>query len=194
MFNRELGEELLPNKIEKVNLSATSDASQPRVISAYYDWNDHRIVINLENEVTLSFPPEQAKGLVKASRAELAEIEITPSGKELRWESLDVDFNIASFFAEIFGIQTSVAPEMGRKGGSVSSEVKANAARKNGKKGGRPRKANSKEVIEKITQMNSSLSNESKVQVRGLLKIDRVSPTDAEIDAEYDDYLIEEYL
>ena len=37
--------------------------------------------------------------------------------------------------------KNAAAVSLGRRGGAVKSERKANAARENGKKGGRPRKA-----------------------------------------------------
>ena len=51
----------------------------------------------------------------------------------------DADFTVAGLVAGVFGTRAWMA-ELGRKGGSVTSEAKAAAVRENGKKGGRPRK------------------------------------------------------
>jgi hypothetical protein len=191
--NRELFEELLREKIEKVSEAANFHTSQPRIKSAYYDWNHNQIVVNLENEVSFSFPPKLSPELAEASPEELADVEVTPSGEELHWESLDIDFNIASFIlTKIIGTKAPIAAEMGRRGGSVSSKAKAEAARKNGKKGGRPRKAEG--LIEIKKQKDYTSKKESEIQIRGLLKTTNLSSTDAEITDDYENYLTEEYL
>ena len=193
MANRELFEELLREKIEKVSKAANFNTSQPRIESAYYDWNHNQIIINLENAVSLSFPPKLSPELAKASPEELAEVEVTPSGMELHWESLDIELNIASFIlTKIIGTKAPIAAEMGRKGGSVSSKAKAESARKNGKKGGRPRKAEG--LIETNSQKDYLSKEDSKIQIRGLLKTSNLSSTNTESTDEYEGYLTEEYL
>ena len=59
--------------------------------------------------------------------------------RSVHWESLDVDFGIPELVAGIFGTKSWMA-ELGRKGGEATSSAKSAAARKNGKKGGRPKK------------------------------------------------------
>lgn len=85
------------------------------------------------------FPPELVQGLVDASPDDLAQVELTPSGEGLHWETLDVDLSIPSLILGIFGTKAWMA-ELGSRGGSVTSTAKARAARQNGKRGGRPRK------------------------------------------------------
>ena len=57
--------------------------------------------------------------------------------KFLHWEKLDVDFSVPGLVAGIFGTARWMAARAGR----ASSPAKAAAARANGAKGGRPRKA-----------------------------------------------------
>jgi hypothetical protein len=57
----------------------------------------------------------------------------------VHWDSLDADFDITGLVAGIFGTKSWMT-ELGRKGGRSTSSVKAEAARNNGKKGGRPKK------------------------------------------------------
>ena len=52
------------------------------------------------------------------------------------------DLGIPELVAGIFGTKSWMA-ELGRKGGQATSSAKSAAARKNGKKGGRPRKDSS---------------------------------------------------
>ncbi len=106
-----------------------------------YDKSDDLIVIRLRNGAIFSFPPRLAQGLKDASPEQLADMWIPPSGSSIHWESLDVDLSIPELVAGIFGTKSWMA-ELGRKGGQATSSAKSAAARKNGKKGGRPRKNN----------------------------------------------------
>lgn len=113
--------------------------AEPSAERAHYDRRQHRIVVELNNDCTFIFPPDKAQGLRGAAPQDLARVEVLPTGAALRWPSLDADFTIAGLLAGIFGTKAWMA-ELGRKGGSVTSEAKAAAARTNGAKGGRPRK------------------------------------------------------
>ena len=112
---------------------------EPRAESAYYDTRHGRVVIELTNGCVFMFPADLAQGLRKASARELKEIEIMAHGVALRWPKLDADFTVAGLVSGIFGTRAWMA-ELGRRGGSVTSEAKATAVRENGRKGGRPRK------------------------------------------------------
>jgi len=118
---------------------AREAARAPRAISAHYDGEAGRIVVTLSNGCVFAFPSELGEGLADADPKDLAEIEIMPGGSGLRWEALDADVSVEGLIAGIFGSEIWMR-ELGRRGGSVSSPVKARAARRNGRKGGRPRK------------------------------------------------------
>lgn len=138
----ELTEENLKEEIARAKAAGeNADATQPRAESVHYDKSDDLIVIRLRNGAIFSFPPRLAQGLQGASPEQLADIWIPPSGSSVHWESLDVDFSIPELIAGIFGTKSWMA-ELGRKGGKATSSAKSAAARKNGKKGGRPRKNN----------------------------------------------------
>jgi DNA invertase Pin-like site-specific DNA recombinase len=138
----ELTEENLKEEIARAKAAGEkADATQPRAESVHYDKSDDLIVIRLRNGAIFSFPPKLAQGLEGASPEQLADIWIAPSGSSVHWESLDVDFSIPELIAGIFGTKSWMA-ELGRKGGQATSSAKSAAARKNGKKGGRPRKNN----------------------------------------------------
>jgi hypothetical protein len=70
----------------------------------------------------------------------LSHIEITPSGLGLHWPQLDADLFVPGLIEGVFGSKSWMAREMGAKGGRTRSKAKAEAARANGKRGGRPRK------------------------------------------------------
>jgi hypothetical protein len=113
--------------------------TEPRAESAYYDARHGRVVIELTNGCVFMFPAHLAQGLRNASARDLGEIEVMARGVALRWPKLDADFTVAGLVSGVFGTRTWMA-ELGRRGGSVTSEAKATAVRENGRKGGRPRK------------------------------------------------------
>jgi hypothetical protein len=115
-------------------------AKAPRAAAAHYDKKTDRLVIELINGTIIAIPRKNIQGLSEASSADVAEVELTPFGLGLHWETLDEDFTVAGLVSGILGTQAWMA-ELGRRGGAATSDAKAAAARANGKKGGRPRKA-----------------------------------------------------
>lgn len=137
---QELIEENLLEEIAKAKQAwQEAEATEPRAISVKYDQDQDLIVIHLKNGSIFSFPPRLAEGLAEATPEQLADVWIPPSGKSIHWDSLDVDFGIPELVRGIFGTKSWMA-ELGRKGGQSTSKAKSEAARKNGKKGGRPKK------------------------------------------------------
>jgi len=116
------------------------DAIHPPAIAASYDAGSRKVRVDLSNGCAFIFPAVLAQGLGDASDDALARVEILPDGHTLHWEELDADFGIPELMAGVFGTRAWMA-EMGRRGGSSKSPAKARAARRNGRKGGRPRKA-----------------------------------------------------
>lgn len=112
---------------------------EPRALSASYDAKTKRIKIELSNNCTFIFPPDIAQGLRGANATQLSDIEIFGGGLYLGWEQLDAHLTLAGLLAGIFGTKKWMS-ELGRAGGSISSESKAVSSRANGAKGGRPRK------------------------------------------------------
>jgi hypothetical protein len=83
------------------------------------------------------FPARLAQGLESATDDQLAAVEILGDGYGLHWEALDADISIPGLLAGIFGTRAHMA----RLAGRATSSAKAAAARANGARGGRPRKA-----------------------------------------------------
>lgn len=110
--------------------------TEPRAVSARYDMQTQRIIVELSSGATFAFPPALVEGLNDASPHDLAEIEVSPIGYGLHWPRLDEDYSIPGLMAGIFGTAKWMAARAGRS----SSPIKAAAARANGAKGGRPRK------------------------------------------------------
>jgi len=120
-------------------VGAELDDTELCAVKAWYEMVSQRVFIELKNGVVMGFPHTLLQGLEDATPEQLVEVEITPSGYGLHWESLDVDLGVPQLAAGIFGTQKWMS-EMGRQGGKVKSDAKAKASRENGKRGGRPRR------------------------------------------------------
>jgi hypothetical protein len=117
--------------------SRIADETEPRAKSARYDRKTGHVVIELKNGSIFSFPAALAQGLGDASPDELAQITLMGDGFALHWENLDEGFTVPGLVAGIFGTKKYMASLAGR----ATSPAKAAAARANGAKGGRPKKA-----------------------------------------------------
>lgn len=115
-------------------------AAQPRAMAAHYDARKKLVVIELANGASFAFPPSLAQGLEGAAAADLSEIEITPMGTGLHWPRLDADLTVDGLLAGAFGSRSWMRAHAARAG-RARSPAKAAAARANGGKGGRPKKA-----------------------------------------------------
>jgi hypothetical protein len=109
-----------------------------RAISAWYDAQAERVVLELSNGLALAFPARIVRGLQNATAAQRAQLSLTPSGGGVMWAKLDTDISVPGLIAKSFG--SSIVKELGRSGGRSKSDVKAKASKTNGAKGGRPRK------------------------------------------------------
>lgn len=108
--------------------------------SARYNRQRGRVIVALSTGVELTFPASMAQGLADADDADLAVIEISPSGLGLHWPRLDADLYVPALMQGIFGSKAWMAREMGASGGRARSAAKSAAARENGKRGGRPKR------------------------------------------------------
>jgi len=116
-------------------------ASGPQAVSAHYDRKNGRVVIRLSSNLDVSFSPNNAQGLEKASPSQLEEIEISPSGLGIHFPKLDADLYLPAIFQGFLGSRKWMASRLGQAGGESRSAAKRKASRANGKLGGRPRKA-----------------------------------------------------
>lgn len=110
--------------------------TEPRASAARFDAKSGRIIVELTNGCTFTFPPHMVQGLEAATDDELGSIQILGAGYGLHWEALDVDLTVGGLLTGVFGTRAYMA----RRAGLARSPVKAAAARANGAKGGRPRK------------------------------------------------------
>lgn len=111
--------------------------AEPRAEAARYDAVSGRVVVELTNGCAFAFPARHAQGLEEATDAQLAQVQLLGQGFGLHWEELDVDLSVPGLLAGLFGTARWMAARAGR----ATSPAKAAAARENGRRGGRPRKA-----------------------------------------------------
>jgi hypothetical protein len=128
------------DEFEEAAARAAERAAGPVAVTARYDGGRRRIRVGLSTGIELAFPPDAAEGLAGAEAADLAEIEITPSGLGLHWPRLDADLYLPALLEGMLGSRAWMAARMGIAGGRARSPAKAAAARENGRRGGRPRK------------------------------------------------------
>ena len=115
--------------------------TEPRATKANYDVISGRIVVDLDNGCAYAFPVDRVQELRGASHDALADVEVDGAGFNLHWPRLDVDLYVPALVAGIFGTRAWMAGDLARIAGRAKSPAKAAAARANGAKGGRPRKA-----------------------------------------------------
>lgn len=135
-----------PNPTTAVKVSADTRAAarlatQPTAVTARYDRRVGRVVIGLSSGLEIAFKPHDAQGLQDARPAQLAEIEISPSGLGLHFPQIDADLYLPALLQGFLGSRSWMAQAMGKAGGLAATQQKAAAARANGRLGGRPRNA-----------------------------------------------------
>lgn len=99
-----------------------------------------RIHLELDNGCAFEFPSAQTEELTGASAADLRQIKIEGGGLSLRWPTLDVDLYVPNLIRGLLGTRKWMA-EIGAVGGKATTHAKIEAARSNGRLGGRPRKS-----------------------------------------------------
>jgi hypothetical protein len=112
--------------------------TEPRAARASYLAKENVLRIELTNGAAISIPVKLIPALKQASPSEVRAVEVLGRGGGLHWEALDVDLSVPGLVSSVFAGPEWMA-ELGRVGGRRSSAAKAAAARRNGRKGGRPR-------------------------------------------------------
>ena len=130
----------LREEIETANRRAQEmQATHPRALSARYDRRIGRVVVHLSTGLDIAFSPRDAEGLENATPAELNPIEISPSGFGIHFPHLDADLYLPALLEGFFGSREWMASRLGAQGGKSRSAAKAAAAKRNGRRGGRPK-------------------------------------------------------
>lgn len=131
---------LTDEDIERIRQeSAEADRSEPRALAVRYDAAIRSIVLLMRGGATLTVPIASLRGLDGVTDEELAGVGVFDNGADIEWPELDVQMTVMSIMHLALGIITP--SESARRAGSTKSVAKAQAAARNGAKGGRPRKS-----------------------------------------------------
>lgn len=133
--------EITPVVVDRATTRMNRARQGGHATTARYDATLGTIVVDLSTGLQVSFRAELAEGLASATSADLADIEITPSGLGLHWPRLDADLHLPSLLEGALGTKRWMAAALGASGGRARSAAKTAAAQENGKRGGRPPKA-----------------------------------------------------
>src|SRR3546814_13801425 len=88
-----------------------------------------------------AFPMRRVQDLRGATEAERGTVQVDGHGRNLHWPALGADLYVPALIACIFGTEAWMKRELASRAGRTTSPAKTAAARTNGAKGGRPRKA-----------------------------------------------------
>lgn len=128
--------------IDRALERAKQGEEEPRVVEVCYN-SDARFdlfVFRMSDGARHIIGREKLQGLQHATKKEIANVEIVGNGTGLHWPELDLDLYVPHLLGGQYGNQHWMA-EIGRRGGQAKSGAKVQAAKSNGLKGGRPRKA-----------------------------------------------------
>jgi hypothetical protein len=112
-----------------------ADRVEPRADSAWYSPAEGLVLVRLRRGGVFGFDPARVPGLVGAAVEHLGGVRISPSGDGLHWDALDADASLTGLISDALGLDEWAPRIMGQR----RSRAKAEAARINGRKGGRPR-------------------------------------------------------
>lgn len=134
-----------PQEFEKMSDEARQRGeaalrSKPLARAVRYDQPSGHVVIKLNTGCTLTIPTRLLQGLCDATSSDLRHVEIMGPGLAIEWPTLDMQFTIAGLVAGVFGTNAWME-KLGRRRGKVRSSRNVHAARRNGRKQTRRRKA-----------------------------------------------------
>jgi hypothetical protein len=98
--------------------------AEPRAISARYDRDTQRIVVELINGCAYAVPSRLIQDLQGASDDALADVTVDGMGFNLHWPALDADLYVPALVAGIFGTRAWMTRELPKPGGSPVPRVR----------------------------------------------------------------------
>ncbi len=102
-----------------------------------YDRRAREIRLDFADGFALLFPASHIRELRGVADNKIAAGHLTELGDAIHWDDLDAHYTVSGLLAGRFGTKEWMK-EIGRLGGKRTSAAKAEAARRNGAKGGRP--------------------------------------------------------
>jgi hypothetical protein len=129
---------IVPSAAERAEIQSKHDAiaAHQYAKSARYDRSAKAVRFVLRSGAEVSIPIATVSYFRDVSPAQLAKIELYPTGEAISIPELDIDVSVPGLLRDALGFELQQ-----RRAGRVKSAARAKASRANGKKGGRPRKA-----------------------------------------------------
>ena len=112
------------------------------LVDAHYDRKSDAVLLIFRGGGSMTIPRRVIPGLDRQPASALEAMSLSPAGDALFWPALDADVYVPGLVERAFGNRLFAAAA-GRRGGQRRTKVKIAAARRNGAKGGRPRKRTS---------------------------------------------------
>jgi hypothetical protein len=127
---------------EAVAREGCAAQDEPRAKQARVE--DGFLAVTLIGDASFRIPLRLVRGLPQgAPLSALAEVEVSPSGEGLLWPRLGASLSVPGLLIDLAGperVRRMVLSGAARKAAGSITEKRSEAARKNGAKGGRPRK------------------------------------------------------
>jgi hypothetical protein len=130
----------MPDKTKR----AARQVAPPRAVRARYDRRRRRILIHFSTGLDVSFSPRDAQVLENATASQLAKINISSSGNGIHFPKIDAVLYLPALLSGFLGSRNWMAGRLGAVGGKSRSTAKVAAAKRNGRRGGRPRNSDTR--------------------------------------------------
>lgn len=115
-----------------------SDRTEPRIDRTTYDNRSRLLHLAMRGGAGVDIPIDLFDDFNGATPEQIANCKLHENGASLHWDELDIQMETISILQIAFRFRT--VTDNARQAGSARSPAKAAAARRNGAKGGRPKK------------------------------------------------------
>lgn len=82
-----------------------ADAREPHALSARYDAEANRVVLELSDGCAYAFPPSRDPELAALSPAELARVALRPGGRGLFWEGTPAEVSVPALLGAAYPVR-----------------------------------------------------------------------------------------
>jgi hypothetical protein len=127
-------------KREALKSARLRERTATKICSAHYDLGRDVVVADLSTGASLVVPRRAIPGFARAAKSKLGDVEITPGGEGLWSESVDDGVLLEQLLVFAAG-EATLGTIGARINASKRSAARAAASRRNGAKGGRPKKS-----------------------------------------------------
>jgi len=132
--------ELTTEQFEAATARGEALMRGPRAASAHYDAGRNRVIVRLTTGVEIGFAPRDVESLQHASADDLKAVQVEELGLGIHFPTLDADLYVPALLEGTLGSRRWMAALLGAADGRTRTVAEAAAARKNGRRRGRPRK------------------------------------------------------